>query len=114
MFAVLCKTLGVLADKLQGDELETDAESLTMALAEQLSGFDNGKERHAGLMDALWVLVSTGGGPWNPDRTVAYQLTKDGLAAFSFWISTGLFCLAGGDALVEAPSTALMTLLSPE
>ena len=76
-FAALCKTLGVSADKLLGIESGNDAKSLTMALAKQLGGFDNDKERHAALMDVLRVLVSTGGGPCNPDRNVAYQPTKD-------------------------------------
>lgn len=117
-FPALCKTLGASSDALLGIDCEPEIEALGARLARRVSHIESGEERNVALMKVLGYLVSSGDGPWNPDRNVSYRLSENGLTGFGFWSRSGLACFAAGDALAEdVPHAALMdslrTLLSP-
>ena len=116
----LCKTLGTSADTLLGIDSELGIETLGARLAKRITGLRDKGERHAALMTALGLLVSTYE-MTNQDRNISYQLSHPdkGLVGLSFWSRSGLACFAGSEALEEdMPSSdmvdILRTLVEPE
>ncbi len=108
----LCKALGTSSDDLLGISSEPDIETLGVKLARSIGNLKDSEERHAALMTALGLLISTSVGGGNGDRNISYQLSDSGLTGFSFWSSIGLVCFAGGQSLEkETPSTHMLDIL---